>query len=65
MEKTKMKPIEVWRVGIQNGANCGYNWTWSPEFPSFDAIITAYHDWFIAHPMRRIQFRKETKFIPA
>lgn len=64
MEKTKMKPVEVWRVGIQNGANCGYNWTWSPEFSSFDAIIATYHDWFVANPMRRIQFRKETKFMP-
>ena len=65
MEKTNMKPVEVWRVGIQNGAKCGYNWTWSPEFESFNAIIVAYRDWIIAHPMRSIKFRKETKFIPA
>ena len=65
MEKTKMKPIEVWRVGIQNGAKCGYNWTWSPDFKSIDEIWAAYRTWFESHPMRHIQFRKEIKYIPA
>ena len=65
MEKKKMKPIEMWRVGIQNGAAQGYNWIWSPDFNSIDEIWAAYRDWFAAHPMRRIQFRKETKYVPA
>lgn len=65
MENKKMKPVEVWRVGIQNGAKCGYNWTWSPDFKSINEIWAAYHDWFVSHPMRRIQFRKEIKYVPA
>ena len=65
MKKTQMKPVEVWRIGIQNDANCGYNWSWSPEFPSFDALIAQYHDWLAANTMRHIQFRKEIKYVSA
>ena len=65
MEKTKMKAITVWRVGIQGGKACGYMWNWSPEFASIDAIWEAYSAWFESHPMTRIQFRKEIKYIPA
>jgi len=65
MDKVQMKPIEVWRIGIQNNAKNNYTWSWSPDFPSFDDIIATYHDWLIANPMRRIQFRKEIKYVPA
>ena len=65
MEKIKMKAITVWRVGIQGGKAHGYNWAWSPEFKSIDDIWTAYRDWFVSHPMRHIQFRKEIKYVPA
>ena len=65
MEKTKMKAITVWRVGIQGGKAKGYSWAWSPEFKSIDEIWATYHDWFVSHPMTRIQFRAETKYVPA
>lgn len=65
MEKKNMKAITVWRVGIQGGKACGYMWNWSPEFASIDAIWEAYRAWFESHPMTRIQFRKEIKYIPA
>ena len=65
MEKKNMKAITVWRVGIQGGKAQGYMWNWSPEFASIDAIWATYHDWFESHPMTRIQFRKEIKYIPA
>lgn len=65
MEKNELKRVDVWRMGIQGNAASGYAWNWSPEFPTFDALITAYKDWLAANPMRRIQFRKEFKYIPA
>lgn len=65
MEKAKMKAITVWRVGIQGGKAKGYGWAWSPEFKSIDKIWETYHDWFVSHPMTRIQFRAETKYVPA
>ena len=65
MEKTKMKAITVWRVGIQGGKAQGYRWAWSPEFKSIDEIWATYHNWFVSHPMTQIQFRTETKYVPA
>ena len=65
MEKKKMNAITVWRVGIQGGKAQGYMWNWSPEFASIDAIWETYRAWFESHPMTRIQFRKEIKYIPA
>lgn len=62
--ETKISQTEVWRIGIQGNAKTGYSWFWSPEFASFDELISKYHDWLIANPMRRIQFRKETKYVP-
>lgn len=65
MEKTKMKAITVWRVGIQGGKSCGYMWNWSLEFESIDDIWEVYRNWFESHPMTRIQFRKEIKYVPS
>lgn len=65
MEKKEMKAIKIWRVGIQCGKAQGYGWAWSPEFASIDAIWEAYRAWFESHPMTRIQFRAETKYVPA
>lgn len=65
MEKKEMKAVKVWRLGIQSGKEAGYGWAWSPEYSSIDEIWAIYKDWFVAHPMRRIQFRVETKYVPA
>ena len=65
MEKKEMKAIKIWRVRIQGGKAQGYGWAWSPEFASIDAIWEAYRAWFESHPMTRIQFRAETKYVPA
>ena len=65
MEKKEMKAVKIWRLGIQGGKACGYGWAWSPEFESIDKIWATYRAWFESHPMTRIQFRVETKYVPA
>lgn len=49
------QPTVYWRMGVRHPKNWNH-WSWSPEFPSFEAMINAYSAWLRFNPRRVVTF---------